>query len=274
MISTTSTLQGLVGKGLPGTAGAPATGEGFLDALLTTLPPEAQGLSLQELIEWLREQGESAGMGLVLPQIVDEAAIPAMQAAESEPADVLSWIMNSRQNMADNGVAGSVGTAAVDETGFNALLMGDEEVSLKADAPLRVPVRHPEFSQAVGERLVWMMRNESQEARIRLDPPSLGPLDISVTVKDDRATVLIHANHALTRELLDAEAPRLRAMLGEQGFAEVDVNVARDDAQQQQAESRAAGEARGLAAGTDDVGAEHPHEAAPRVKLGLVDHYV
>jgi hypothetical protein len=267
-------LQGSVGKSQAGGTGAPATGEGFLDALLTTLPPEAQGLSLQELIEWLREQGDSAGAGLALPQIVDEAAIPGGQVVESKPADVLSWIVSSRQNMADNAAVEPAGAAVVGEAEFNALLEGDEEVSLEADAPLRVPVRHPEFSQAVGERLVWMVRNESQEARIRLDPPSLGPLDISVTIKDDRATVLIHANHAVTRELLDAEAPRLRAMLGEQGFAEVDVNVARDDTRQQQAEGRAAGGARGLAAGADDVGEEQLGEVAPRVKVGVVDHYV
>jgi flagellar hook-length control protein FliK len=80
---------------------------------------------------------------------------------------------------------------------------------------------------------VWMVRENVQEAKIRLDPPNLGPLEISVAVKDDRASILIHASHAITRDVLEAEAPRLRGMLGDNGFAAVDVNIARDNGRQQ-----------------------------------------
>lgn len=277
MIPTTNVLQ------VPGNAGhssgtpGPATGKGFLDALLTSLPPEAQELSLQELIEWLREQGEGAA-GLVLPQMAEEMTASGMQAVESDPAKMLNWIMSSRQNMADGVQVEFMNSAEIGDKAFNNALLqtvaGDEEAPMEADAMLRVPVRHPEFGQAVGERLIWMVRNENQEARIRLDPPSLGPLEISVSIKDDRAAVLIHANHAVTRELLDAEAPRLRVMLGEQGFAEVDVNIARDNSEQQHAENHAAGGAQGLIAGSNELGEEEAASVAPRVKVGLVDHYV
>lgn len=272
MISTMNVLQGLAGKVKADGTDAAASGEGFLDALLTTLPPEAQGLSLQELIEWLREQGDGAAVGLVLPQVVDETIPPGLQAEQDDPAEMVNWIMSSRQNM----TAPVNVEVAADDVAFSHVAQSvtvEDEALLEADGMLRVPVRHPEFGQAVGERLVWMVRHESQEARIRLDPPSLGPLEISVSVKDDQASVMIHANHAVTRELLEAEVPRLRAMLGEQGFAQTDVNVARDDSAQQQGEDRPAGDAAPVAA-AGDSSEELSTDTATRVKVGLVDQYV
>lgn len=90
------------------------------------------------------------------------------------------------------------------------------------------PVNSPAFGHAVGEQVVWMVRNEVQRARIQLNPPGLGPLDVSLTLQNDRATVAITAHHAATRDAVSAEAARLRSMLGAQGFASVNVDVSRD----------------------------------------------
>ncbi len=81
------------------------------------------------------------------------------------------------------------------------------------------------FGAAVGERMIWMVRNDVQEARIQLNPRELGPLEIKLTLKGDQASVTLAAHHALTRDAITADVPRLRAMLAEQGFTSVDVNV-------------------------------------------------
>lgn len=168
--------------------------------------------------------------------------------------------------------AGHEAPAAAVEQTFRPLLQaaaaGEPEAA--PEPQLRVPVRHPEFGQAVGERLVWMVRNEVQEAKIRLDPPHLGPLEISVSVKDDRADVTIQAAHALTREALDAELPRLRGMLTDAGFASVDVGVARDRGGQAGEQRQGAGQHQ-AAAGADD--AEHTEPVPVRTARGLIDHY-
>lgn len=134
------------------------------------------------------------------------------------------------------------------------------------------PVNSPGFGQAVGERVVWMVRNEVQQARIQLNPPGLGPLEVTLSLRDDRATVAITAHHAVTRDAMSADAPRLRAMLTDQGFASVDVDVSRDGGaeafgQREQPQSRSGG---GLA------GVEPAAETAAPVQIGrgLVDHYV
>lgn len=257
-------------------------GEAFLETLLESLPPEAQGLAMPELLDWLREQAEGASAGLALPPT--EAAAPAVLADPNpgqSPVALLSLIRSSR------GEAAPVSTeepplqaeATPDSEGSLQMLIANntavaaaESETMDANAPLRTPVRHPEFGQALGERLTWLVRNEVQQAILRLDPPSLGPLEISIAVKDDQAAILIHANHVVTREVLEAEAPRLRGMLGEAGFAQVDVDVARDNASGD-GQDRGGGGPRRLAA----LGEGEAVDAAParlRAKSGLIDQYV
>lgn len=282
--------QKAAGQGTP-TLG----GEGFLGALLAALPPEAQGLSLQELTEWLKQQ-EDNGLGvpgLPMPAMPTTVGVPLVTEGgkQTTPDTLLGLIMSSRQGvpaegggeamtalqaagMLDNG--GQQAEQAVVEQPFKALLQtmtptGKLAGAEVAEAALRVPVRHPEFGQAVGERLVWLVKNDVQEAKIRLDPPNLGPLEINVSVKDDRASILIHASHPVTRDVLEAEAPRLRGMLGDNGFAAIDVNVSRDNSRQQPGGGRPGGGDATLAAETEEAGAVRSDVA--NVAVGLVDHY-
>lgn len=94
-----------------------------------------------------------------------------------------------------------------------------------------------EMASALGERLGFMVNHKLSSAEIRLDPPHLGKLEISVNLSDDRAEVSIHTHHAATRELIDASTQRLREALQQAGFSSVDVNVSQ---QQQQHASQSA----------------------------------
>src|SRR5690606_17801919 len=54
--------------------------------------------------------------------------------------------------------------------------------------PLQVPapVTQAGFGAAVGERLLWMVQHEVHHARLQLNPPGLGPLDITVSLHGDQ----------------------------------------------------------------------------------------
>lgn len=79
--------------------------------------------------------------------------------------------------------------------------------------------------QVLQDRVTLQAQQNLQEARIRLDPPDLGKLDLMVRVEGDRLSVQIHANSAATREALMQVSDRLRAELQNQNFVHVDVNV-------------------------------------------------
>jgi len=98
------------------------------------------------------------------------------------------------------------------------------------DLPLleRIPVpvyQQREFGEAVGQRVMLMLGHEMQGARIELNPADLGPMEIHLHLRGNDATVHFGVTHALTREVIEAALPRLREMLAEQGFTQVNVNV-------------------------------------------------
>ncbi|NND54969.1 MAG: hypothetical protein HKN56_08380 [Gammaproteobacteria bacterium] len=81
------------------------------------------------------------------------------------------------------------------------------------------------WSSGLGQRLLMMAENGVESARLRLNPASLGALDIHVNVEDDQARVWFGAQNASTRDALEAALPRLRAMFADQGLqlAQADV---------------------------------------------------
>lgn len=87
------------------------------------------------------------------------------------------------------------------------------------------PVRDPRWAEELGTRVTLMVKGAESSASLQLTPVDLGPLDVSVTVKDSQATIHFGAAHAETRALLEASIPRLREMLAAQGFNLLDASV-------------------------------------------------
>lgn len=92
--------------------------------------------------------------------------------------------------------------------------------------------------QVLHDRVTLQAQQHLQEAKIRLDPPDLGKLDLVVRVEGDRLSVQINANAAATREALMQVSDRLRAELQSQNFVHVDVNVCADQGGQRQSSSQ------------------------------------
>lgn len=105
-----------------------------------------------------------------------------------------------------------------------------------------------QMMQVLQDRVTLQAQQNLQEAKIRLDPPELGKLDLLVRVEGDRLSVQINANTAATREALMQVSERLRTELQEQNFVHVDVNVGSDQGQERQAHDGAHEEANIFAA--------------------------
>lgn len=95
------------------------------------------------------------------------------------------------------------------------------------------------WGSGLGDKVIWVVGNQTRGAEIHLNPPALGPLEIHVDVVDGQANVSFMTQHASVREAIDAATPRLREMLGDVGISmgSVSVNVG-SFAQQQQLPSR------------------------------------
>ncbi|BBP43137.1 flagellar hook-length control protein FliK [Thiosulfativibrio zosterae] len=96
---------------------------------------------------------------------------------------------------------------------------------------INTPVRHPQWGQALGQRVVVMANQKIQEAKITLNPEKLGPVQIKLHMdKDQQVHVSMLAQHGTTREAMENAIPKLKEMLEQAGiaFGSMDVGDQRD----------------------------------------------
>ncbi|MEA5097557.1 MAG: flagellar hook-length control protein FliK [Burkholderiaceae bacterium] len=90
----------------------------------------------------------------------------------------------------------------------------------------------PDWNQALGQKVVWMLSNEVQSASLTLNPPDLGPLQVVLNVSNNQANASFVATQPEVRQALEAALPRLREMLGDAGIQLGQANVSAGTQQQ------------------------------------------
>ena len=133
-----------------------------------------------------------------------------------------------------------------------------------------VPVGQPQWSQAVGEKVLWLAAQNVSSAEINLHPKDLGPMQVRVSVNQEQTTVSFTSHHPMVREVLDQNLNRLRDMFSEQGLNLVNVDVSDKSFSRQHGESK---EQKGHT-GTNSSNDEETLTAVSTiVQKRLVDHY-
>jgi len=143
---------------------------------------------------------------------------------------------------------------------------------------MQQPMHQPGWDNELGNRVVWMTRNELQGAELRLNPPHLGPLEVKISIHHDSASLSFVAQHVQARDAIEAALPRLREMMAEQGFANTHVDVSGQSLAQQQQQSTfnsggGAGHFPQDLSGEGDILGEHLLGTVQR-GVGMVDYFV
>lgn len=94
-----------------------------------------------------------------------------------------------------------------------------------ASTPVEVPVGHPGWERAVGQRVLWLVDQQGQAAQLRLNPPELGPLEVRLRMDGDQVHLSFAAGHVQVREALEQALPRLRELFAEAGLSLGNVDV-------------------------------------------------
>src|SRR5690606_23133217 len=95
-----------------------------------------------------------------------------------------------------------------------------------------------------------MIDHGAGEARLRINPPELGTIDVRISMVDDKTFVQMTASHAVGRDALEQSLPRLRELLAAGGLDLGGASV-----------GRGAGDAR-PESGVRRPGAPHPYSEA------------
>ncbi|HZF28079.1 MAG TPA: flagellar hook-length control protein FliK [Gammaproteobacteria bacterium] len=74
------------------------------------------------------------------------------------------------------------------------------------------------WHDALASRVQWLVDHDLGEARIKLNPPELGALDVKISLHDDKTFVQLTAHNAAARDELTQSLPRLRELLSANGL--------------------------------------------------------
>ena len=93
--------------------------------------------------------------------------------------------------------------------------------------------------QALADKVSVMVDQNMTGAKLQVNPPELGPIEVRISVQGNRAEVWLSAHSPVTRDALEAGSPKLREMLGGQGFGQVSVDVSQRSFQERTPQSQA-----------------------------------
>ncbi len=133
---------------------------------------------------------------------------------------------------------------------------------------------HQDWGMAVAARVNWQVGERIQIAEFSINPPELGPVEVRISVDQDRTSVQFNVQNGLVKEALEDALPRLRELMAQSGMTLADSNVSQQSEDQQgnasQTDDRAAGNPAQDEVNSDE-GMLSTHVS---VRQGLVDDYI
>ncbi|NGX16234.1 flagellar hook-length control protein FliK [Wenzhouxiangella sp. XN24] len=140
--------------------------------------------------------------------------------------------------------------------------------------PINIAPGRPDWGEAVGQRVLWMVSNKAQEAELRLNPSELGRVDVKVRVDEDGLRLTFAAGNSAVREALEAAAPRLREMFQAEGLHLENMDIGQQQAGAGERGDASADAEAGRGVGEADDETLPGAQAVARAGLGLVDLFV
>lgn len=142
------------------------------------------------------------------------------------------------------------------------------------------PVGATHWGTELGQQMVMMsnnVRQGMQTAELRLDPPDLGPLRVSLNLADGVASASFVSAHASVRQAIEVAIPQLQQALAQAGISLGQTSVGEQAAQQEFAQQNGNGSQRqqggGVATADSGADAAQPAVTVSRNANALVDTF-
>jgi flagellar hook-length control protein FliK len=169
-------------------------------------------------------------------------------------------------SLPDTGGGGAAGAA---QLSTNTTTAADAAPTPTLKVPARVDT--PEFAQGLADRVSLMVDNNLNGAKLQVNPPQLGPIDVRIAVQGDQAQVWLSAHSAVTRDALESSSEKLREMLGAQGFAQVSVDISQRSFQERSTHAQPYDWTPSASGSTSTLSSSAA--SMPRLSSGAVDAY-
>jgi flagellar hook-length control protein FliK len=160
----------------------------------------------------------------ITPELLAGAAIAAPENAGKDKMQFASTLKTKGATEllqpAFTGTTAQHGNLAGELT--NAILQAPAPLSAAAtpanSTTIGTPISQAAWGDEFGQKITWMATQRNQSAELHLNPPQLGPLDITLKMNGDQATALFTSPHAAVREAIEQALPKLREMLADNGI--------------------------------------------------------
>ncbi|NTV69439.1 MAG: hypothetical protein HGA71_04745 [Azonexaceae bacterium] len=86
-------------------------------------------------------------------------------------------------------------------------------------------IHSPNWSHDFGSRVVWLAKNDQQVAQININPPQLGPIQITLSINGDQTSAAFASPHPEVRLAIQDSLPQLREMFSNAGISLGQANV-------------------------------------------------
>lgn len=83
---------------------------------------------------------------------------------------------------------------------------------------VETPLHSNDWSQSFGEKIVWMAKNDHQSAQLNINPPQLGPVQITLQINGDQASAIFASPHPEVRQAIESSLTQLKEMLSNAGI--------------------------------------------------------
>jgi flagellar hook-length control protein FliK len=200
--------------------------------------------------------GEQADMLAQLRRLLTQGPMGDAGGAESrrQVFDLLSQAFSER-----SGDVSGADSLALLKASLTANTRGSEQTNAAAEGAKAFDLARlltPDGARQFADRLAMIAQARAGMAELKLHPPSLGSMEVRVSMDADRAHVHFVSANPAVRDLLEAALPRLREALAQDGISLGDASVSDQPPQRR---DEASGE--GAAAGDGEGGGDTDGEA-------------
>ncbi|MCP3674646.1 MAG: hypothetical protein GY829_09315 [Gammaproteobacteria bacterium] len=110
-----------------------------------------------------------------------------------------------------------------------------QSINRHNEVVLPVSMPTPQWNKKFAEHVSMLALKGTTSAHIKLDPPELGPLAVKIVHTGSETQVQFQVTNPIARELVESGMNKLREMLEEHGFENVDVDVSEQQTNEQHA---------------------------------------
>jgi len=179
----------------------------------------------------------------------------------------------------DSGVAeiqsATTAARAADTSSLSSPLISSADINGKPGMlDMSLPFRHPQWSEALSQRVSLMHGKNVEQVQIQLDPPELGPLQIKINMQGDQVSVQFSSPHGMVRDAVEQTSQRLAQLFSQEGIELLDVSVSDGGNEKEGRAALEDNDGEDFGADADSVDEILTQLSVSRLDNGQIDYFV